>query len=308
MSKSIKEQAAERTSAVTALAAVAAVSALIPASDLEAYKDIIAASQAESAAMTQSDLQMPFLALTQSLTKQRQRGEANYIPGLEEGDFFNTVTNEIYKMGQGVHVVPVKYEFVYNVWRPRNMGGGFLGTFTTKEEALNKAVETIMSEGGIPGVASVEDAKRVALSRDKDYGNWVKDTANQYVLVESPDGQGWAPALLSLTSSKLTPSRKWNTTIQMQLAKPQPGRAPVRWDKIWVLDTVQQKKGDNIWYNLKPPFAVGPTSLELWKQAADFYRMLNLGSIKVDYTKSGEVEEATEVTVEDDVTDVKPKF
>lgn len=305
MSRSAKQQAEEQTALATIPQSNTAV---IAATDLEAYKDVIAASQAEAQAMTQSDLQMPFLALTQALTKQRQRGEANYIPGLEEGDFFNTVTNEIYKMGEGVRFIPVKYEFVYNVWRPRNLGGGFLGSFKDRDAAIQRAVEVIMTEGGIPGVVTEADATKFALSRDKDYGNWVKDTANQYGLVETADGT-WAPALLSLTSSKLTPGRAWNTTIQMQLAKPGPGRVAVRWDKIWLIDSVSKTKGENRWFTLKTPTPVRPTSAEEWRAAADFFNMLRAGAVTVDYSKSGEVDETTvDAVVEETPGDEKPKF
>lgn len=43
-----------------------------------------------------TDLLIPRLGLCQSLSPQRRKGDPTFIPGLEEGQLFNTVTQEIY--------------------------------------------------------------------------------------------------------------------------------------------------------------------------------------------------------------------
>lgn len=52
-----------------------------------------------------SDFLVPRLALCQSLTPHRKKSDPKYIPGLEEGMFFNTVTGEIY--GTSVDFIPL---------------------------------------------------------------------------------------------------------------------------------------------------------------------------------------------------------
>ena len=74
--------------------------------------------------METRDMTLPRLALCQAMSKQRQRGQANYIPGLEEGKFFNTLTSEIY--GDVVHVIPLFF-YKSRIWfKDLDQGGGIL--------------------------------------------------------------------------------------------------------------------------------------------------------------------------------------
>jgi len=254
----------------------------LPANLLDAYKDVIAGSQQDAAAMTRADFSMPFLGVVQSNSPQRDKQHAKFIQGAEEGDIFNTVTNELFK--GTVAVIPVRYEMVFNVWRPRDLGGGFLGSFPVQEDAVKAAIGFIMTE--LNDVKDEAVAREIALRRDKT--GWVRDTMNQYVIAQSNDGS-WAPALLSLTSTKLTPGRKWNTFIQMR--KPSAGRAIVRWNDVWSVVTVQQKNDDGVFYNLKVPEPAGETTVEQWKAAADFFSVLKSGIVKVEYEKAAEEED-----------------
>lgn len=49
------------------------------------------------------DLVLPRLQICQALSPQRQKDSPKYIQGLEEGDFFNSVTKEVY--GPGPHIL-----------------------------------------------------------------------------------------------------------------------------------------------------------------------------------------------------------
>lgn len=53
----------------------------------------------------QGDIAVPRMAICQSNTPQRKKSDPKYIEGLEEGDYFNTVTRENY--GKEVLVIPV---------------------------------------------------------------------------------------------------------------------------------------------------------------------------------------------------------
>lgn len=283
----------QKKSATAPEPGTALVAAALPAQMVAGYADVIKAAQTEAAAMTRADFSMPFLGIVQSLSPQRQKGDEKYIAGAEEGDLFNTVTGELFKADAGLRVIPVKYALVFNVWRPRDLGGGFLGSFPSQidpkgsgkdlgqEAAITCAVSFIMSE-----LADVKDpaaARELAVRRGKE--GWVRDTANQYVLARSADGS-WAPALLSLTSTKLTPGRKWNTVIQMR--KPSAGRVSVRWNDAWQVQTVLKKNEEGVFYNLRVPEPAGETDAAEWRAAADFYAALKLGHVKVEYEKSDE--------------------
>jgi hypothetical protein len=67
----------------------------------------------------QEDITLPRIAIAQSLTPQAKKSSSNYVPGLEEGMLFNTVTNEIY--GSEVLAVPLFF-FKSRIKFGRNIG------------------------------------------------------------------------------------------------------------------------------------------------------------------------------------------
>jgi len=73
--------------------------------------------------LNQQDLVIPRLALCQSMSPQRKKGNALYIEDLEEGQFFNTVTREIY--GEGPLDVTPLFVFKSRIFfLPMESGGG----------------------------------------------------------------------------------------------------------------------------------------------------------------------------------------
>ena len=46
-------------------------------------------------------MQIPFIGIIQALSPQLQKDDPLYIKGAEQGDIFNTVTQEIYKADEG---------------------------------------------------------------------------------------------------------------------------------------------------------------------------------------------------------------
>src|SRR5258708_1340743 len=54
-----------------------------------------------------ADVTLPRLGLCQALTPQRIKGDPKHIRNLEEGQFFNTITQEIY--GETVKIVPLLF-------------------------------------------------------------------------------------------------------------------------------------------------------------------------------------------------------
>lgn len=54
-----------------------------------------------------SDYPLPRLSIAQALSPQLKKTNANYIDGLQQGDFFNTVTKKVY--GNTIRVIPVYF-------------------------------------------------------------------------------------------------------------------------------------------------------------------------------------------------------
>ncbi len=52
--------------------------------------------------ITTEDMQIPFIRIIQALSPQLQKDDPLYIKGAEQGDIFNTVTQEMYKADEGV--------------------------------------------------------------------------------------------------------------------------------------------------------------------------------------------------------------
>jgi hypothetical protein len=75
-------------------------------------------------AVSNSDLVLPRLMICQSLSDQRNRQKPNFIPGLEEGNLFNSVTSDIY--GEKVEVIPIIFSRSRIYFRSRESGGGIL--------------------------------------------------------------------------------------------------------------------------------------------------------------------------------------
>jgi hypothetical protein len=74
--------------------------------------------------VNKNDILLPRLAICQSGTPQRKPTNSLYIPGLNEGQFFNSVTNEIY--GSTVELIPLLKTQSRIYFRDLKEGGGIL--------------------------------------------------------------------------------------------------------------------------------------------------------------------------------------
>lgn len=71
------------------------------------------------------DMIIPRLALCQTQTRQKAKSDPNHIPGLTEGDLFNSVTGEIYQ--RPLEFVPIRYLGRRGIhFRPLDEGGGVI--------------------------------------------------------------------------------------------------------------------------------------------------------------------------------------
>lgn len=74
--------------------------------------------------VTKNDIVLPRLAICQSGTPQRKRDNPAYIKGLDEGMFFNTVSQQVY--GDKVELIPLLKTQSRIFFRDINEGGGIL--------------------------------------------------------------------------------------------------------------------------------------------------------------------------------------
>lgn len=139
--------------------------------------------------MDQDELLLPRIEVAQALSPQLDEAEPNYIPGLKQGDLFNTATGE--KYGKSLQFVSVVYRKEFLVFQDREQGGGFGGTFNTSEEAL-AAIENLDGDGWEPIMA-----------------------LSNLVMILNDDSSVKEVAYLSCTKTKIKVAKKMNTYLQM---------------------------------------------------------------------------------------------
>ena len=216
--------------------------------------------------ISNDDVTIPRLAIIQSGSPQRKKKDEKYIEGSDEGMIFNTVTNELYK--DSLEVIPCGYRKTYVEWVPREKGGGLV------------AVHDLKPDG------SVTDPK----TRKTMLGeNQIVDTAEHFVLVKSLEG--YSPAVLTMTSSNLGVSRKWNTLLKMKRinVKGQTVEAPSFLFKF-KLSTVEAENDLGNWHKYKIEELGQIESKDIFKEADKLADSVSTGKVKAS--------EPTEATAE----------
>lgn len=219
---------------------------------------------------SREDFAIPFINVLQSLSPQVDKDGEAYVEGAEPGMFFNNVTGEIFDGKAGLLVIPANFEKVYNEFVPRDSGGGWRGSYDSKDEAYENV----------------------------EAGNEIIDTANHYVLYQDPNGD-WRPALISCTSTKLKASRQWLSKMSQVIVDSPKGRfTPATFSQIWAITTVKQENQKGKFYNLATEYMGLIDNPALYQTVKDFRMSLDLGRGKVDYD-SGQATEGGGDSVKD---------
>ena len=140
--------------------------------------------------ISQEDLALPFLKILGQLSPEVNKRDGKYVEGAEPGKIINTVTNALY---DEINVVPCHYKRQYIEWADR-------GTSTGAPVAIHDADSAIVG----------------TTTRGKDYkdrlpnGNYLDNTASHFVLTV---GENPSTALISMKSTQLKVSRKWNSMM-----------------------------------------------------------------------------------------------
>lgn len=175
-----------------------------PAKDnTQAVSSLLAKMQAESGRGFENvdstrDLKMPFLSIVQGLSPEKDKNDPKYIEGAEEGDVFNSVSRELYKLSgpnpKPLVVIPCGFVRVWNVWRLRTLGGGFVKSYSDEKKlpATHKGSGKLESKDLLDG----------------DETRHLEETANHSVLVLHENGSV-TPAIMSMKGVQLSPSRDW---------------------------------------------------------------------------------------------------
>lgn len=216
-----------------------------------------------------NDLTIPRLSIVQSLSPQRKKNAAEYIEGAEEGMLFNTVTNQLY--AESVLFVPVYYRMEYVVWRHRDAGGGFLGAFSSPEEAAAFVAEQ-------PQAGATTEKGEPILE--------VQDTAQHFGLLLDPNSSAENPKateiVLSMARAALKPSRQFNSMIRIAEGD--------RWERLYRLSAVAVDGPRGEYFNWKVE-QLGFVSEATYKRAEQLYEAVKSGQRDVERGPSTTQEE-----------------
>ena len=213
---------------------------------------------------SQDSYAIPFLSILQSGSPQVKKSDGSYIKGAEEGNLFNSVTQEVYV--DGVDIIPCHYTQRFLEWGLRESGGGFFGEHSPNDPIVSTTERDDKGRNMLPN------------------GHQLSDTRNHYVLI-SHNGQ-LSPAIMSLSSSQIKSSKTWMSMMQGQKEKnPVSGMyetAPM-FSRYYRVKTVAQSNDKGSWFGYK--FELGdkiPSDSAEYLEAKAFNHTVKSGLAKVE--------------------------
>jgi hypothetical protein len=227
------------------------------------------------------DVAIPFLKILQALSPQ-VRG-ATKIPGASEGDFFNTVTEEV--LGKVVSIVPCAYLKAFVEWVPREQGGGFVKQYF---------------DSAILGQTKKNEKGNDVLPN----GNHIVTTAYHYCLVVKTNGSH-ERIVASMTSTQLKKSRRWlSQMMSLQISVGDKKITPPMFSNTYEVTSKEESNDFGSWHG----YVIGAPKLitdkQLYLAAKKFHSDVTSGAIKTAEPLEVDDVPVTPVTT----SDVQDKF
>lgn len=221
--------------------------------------------------MTSDDWAIPYLSILQSGSPQVKKGDGK-VEGAEEGDFYNTVSQEVFK--NSIRLVPCYYEKAWVEWTPRESGGGFVKSHSD-ESILTKCVKDDKNRDMLPN------------------GNRIVTTVYHYCLLVRSSGD-FERVVVTMTSTQLKKSRKWNTqmlnrTIEINGKK----IVPPTFSHAYLAETVAESNDQGSWSGWKIGSPELITDAGTYVAARKFHEDVKKGGVKVAQPQEDAVPESS---------------
>lgn len=175
---------------------------------------VLAATGLGNEGVTAEHMQMPRLKQLQSISNEIDENHPDYVNGAKNGMFLSNVGlfgNQTL-FPTNIHVINLKFEENFVVWRDRKAGGGMLGNFKSLADATQAVVD--------------------ASGKAEDYQ--INQTHDHFLVLKNPEtGELSNPTKMSFARSKITTSKNWNTNL-MSLG----GN---RFSSLWTLRSYQKE-------------------------------------------------------------------
>jgi hypothetical protein len=215
--------------------------------------------------MTQEDLALPFLRILGQLSPQVTEGDAKYIASAKPGMIYNTVTSELYDGKKGIRVIPCYYKKDFPEWSDRGDGPG-----------APVAVH-------LPNSPVIQTGKRDGSKIRLPNGNYLEETASYYIMAETKTG-GFTPALITMKSTQLNVSKKWNSMMKtIQIPNGNGGFAiPPMHGVVYNLSSILQKNDKGSWYGwvVNMERIMGSADKSLYLMSKDFNSNVSKGNVQ----------------------------
>jgi hypothetical protein len=212
----------------------------------------------------QQDLALPFLKILGQLSPEVNKRDGKYVEGAEPGMIYNSVSGDLYDGAKGIDVIPAFYKLEYVEWKDRGEGSG-------GPVAVHDSSSDIMSQ-----------TKADANFKDRlPNGNYVEKTASHFVIIT---GDSPTTALISMKSTQLKISRKWNSMMSGIKLKGKNGLfTPASFSHIYRLKTTQMSNDKGTWFGWDVSKAGPITDTSLYQQAKTFSDNISKGSVKAKH-------------------------
>ena len=212
----------------------------------------------------QQDLALPFLKILGQLSPEVNKRDGKYVEGAEPGMIYNSVSGDLYDGAKGIDVIPAFYKLEYVEWKDRGEGSG-------GPVAVHDSSSDIMSQ-----------TKSDANFKDRlPNGNYVEKTASHFVIIT---GDSPTTALISMKSTQLKISRKWNSMMSGIKLKGKNGLfTPASFSHIYRLKTTQMSNDKGTWFGWDVSKAGPITDTSLYQQAKTFSDNISKGSVKAKH-------------------------
>ena len=212
----------------------------------------------------QQDLALPFLKILGQLSPEVNKRDGKYVEGAEPGMIYNSVSGDLYDGAKGIDVIPAYYKLEYVEWKDRGEGAG-------GPVAVHDSSSDIMSQ-----------TKADANYKDRlPNGNYVEKTASHFVIIT---GDSPTTALISMKSTQLKISRKWNSMMSGIKLKGKNGLfTPASFSHIYRLKTTQMSNDKGTWFGWDVSKAGPITDTGLYQQAKTFSDSISKGSVKAKH-------------------------
>tara|TARA_Y200000002_G_scaffold51444_1_gene37187 strand:+ start:1216 stop:1977 length:762 start_codon:yes stop_codon:yes gene_type:complete len=212
----------------------------------------------------QEDLALPFLKILGQLSPEVNKRDGKYVEGAEPGMIFNSVSGDLYDGVKGIDVIPCFYKLEYIEWKDRGEGPGApVAIYDSSSDIMSKTKADANYKDRLPN------------------GNYIDKTASHFVIIT---GDSPSTALISMKSTQLKISRKWNSMMSGIKLKGKNGLyTPASFSHIYKLKTTQMSNDKGTWFGWEVS-KVGPiTDASIYQQAKTFSDSISKGAVKAKH-------------------------